>query len=315
MKLKLLFLLFGLCSAYLKAKFDGARVDHYLQNIKNFSGAVLIAQQDEIVLKKGYGFACHEFEIPNTPETKFHIGSNTKSFMAVAIMQLQEKKLLNVQDTINKYIPGFVCGDKITIHHLLTHTSGIPNYYKKWTDICECKNLTQMAQAMKMWALEFEPGSQYCYSNTGYLLLAHILEKVTGISYENYIQDNIFKPLNMPNSGNITAELAIKNKAYGYLAQDNTLYRAPLLNSPLTLAGCGDIYSSLEDMHAWIKGLCAEKIISKESLTALLTAHVMMESSPFRAHGYGFFIDKKYDRRLIEYSGCVIGYIKGHAFY
>ena len=292
----------------LESKVNGKRVDTYLNELGNFSGVVLITQKDEIILKKGYGFASYEFDVQNTSQTKFPIASNTKSFTAAAILILQERNLLSVYDKIDTYIPGFPYGDTITIHHLLTHTSGIQNYYKNWQDVCLCESLENMVNAFKAWPLDFEPGSKYTYSNSGYTILAYIIEKVSGLKYEEFLSENIFKPLQMNNSGSNNADIIVKNKAYGYLSKNNAIYKAPMVNNSVTLLGNGDIYSSLEDMYKWDQALNAEKLLTKKSLDNMFFAHISMENSS-RAHGYGWFIDTKCNKRVVEYSGALIGFL------
>jgi CubicO group peptidase (beta-lactamase class C family)/mannose-6-phosphate isomerase-like protein (cupin superfamily) len=307
MNLKIFFIAF--IAFNLKASFNVKQIDSYLKK-ENFSGAILISKKDTIIFKKYYGYANHEFEIPNSKETKFLIASNTKSFTAVAIIQLQEKKLLNVQDKLSTYIPDFPNGNIITIHHLLTHTSGIPNYYKYWTDVSNAKNLEEMVKAFKSWPLEFEAGSQYAYSNSNYSLLAYIIEKVSGLKYEEYMTENIFKPLNMHNTGSFNSvEKIIKNKAYGYCNYEGSITIAPAIKNPITLLGNGDLYSTLDDMHAWDQALYTEKLISKKNRELMYMPHVSMEGSLTRAHSYGWFIDTYCNKRIVEYSGALIGYL------
>ncbi len=239
--------------------------------------------------------------IPNTPKTKFQIASNTKSFTAFAIMHLQQKNLLNTQDKLNKYINDYQNGDKVTIHHLLTHTSGIPNYYKYWNDVVHSKNLEQMVSSFKSWPLDFEPGTNYSYSNSGYTLLAYIIEKVSGLTYEEFLKENIFKPLGMHDTGSYNLKL-VNNRASGYIYEDNIIYNAETPNNPVTLLGNGDLYSSLEDLYKWDRELQKNKDL-------IFTPHIPMEDSPSRAHGYGWFIDKKFDKRIVEYSGSLRGFL------
>jgi CubicO group peptidase (beta-lactamase class C family) len=160
----------------MQGAFDELKVGAYLENYKNFSGAVLIINDTKIIFRNTYGYADYENKVRNTFSTKFPIASNTKSFTAFGIMKLQERKLLNVSDVLEKYIADFPYSNKITIHHLLTHTSGIQNYYKQWKDISDCKNLEQMVDCFKSWDLEFEPGTRYSYSNSNYTVLAFIIE-------------------------------------------------------------------------------------------------------------------------------------------
>lgn len=295
-----------LCVTNLQATFDALKIDNYLKN-GNFNGTILITHHEKIILKKGYGYANFEYNIANTPQTKFLIASNTKSFTALAIMQLQEKKLLTIHDKLNKYIPDFPHGDTITIHHLLTHSSGIKNYYKQWADVCNCKNLEEMVTRFKVWDLEFEPGTRYNYSNSNYTLLAYIIEKVSGINYEEFLRENIFKPLGMNNTGSDDGKRIIKNKSYRYISENNTVINAPAIHNPITLLGNGDLYSCLDDMYLWNQALKTEKIITKKSIDTIFTQHFPMENSSTRAHGYGWFIDKKCNKKVIEFSGALIG--------
>lgn len=148
-----------------------------------FSGSVLVAKGDKILLSKGYGMANYELDVPNTPRTKFRLASITKQFTAMAIMQLQERGLLSVDDKLIKYIPKYPNGDKITVHHLLTHSSGIPDY-ETYPDFkqkrVEARTLEQHIEWIKQKPIDFQPGERYHYSNSGYILLSYIIEKVSG---------------------------------------------------------------------------------------------------------------------------------------
>lgn len=315
MRFKLLFLFLCIPSVLdidaravlnINARWDGKKVDIYLRN-NNFNGAALIVHHGEIILKKGYGYANYEYGITNTPQTKFPIASNTKSFTALAIMQLQERKALCIHDTLNKYIPDFVHGDKITIHHLLTHTSGIKNYYKQWSDICHCNTLAEMVDRLKVWELEFEPGTSYSYSNSGYAILAYLIEKVSGMKYETFLHENIFMPLGMNDSGSDDGKCIIKNRAYRYISDNKMVINAPAIDNPITLLGSGDLYSSLDDMHKWDQALRTERIVTKKSFEEMIVPHMPMQNSSTRAHGYGWFIDTIRNRKVVEYSGALVG--------
>ena len=285
------------------------KIDAYLQSYGDFSGAVLVAQKGEIVISRSYGWADYESKIANTPQTKFKIASITKSFTALAIMQLQEKDLLHVQDPIAKYIPDYQHGNTITIHHLLTHTSGIANYYKRFNELEHCSSCEEMVTIFKSWPLEFEVGSAYAYSNTGYLLLAYLIEKVSGQSYNDFLSENIFKPLGMNNTGSYTSETNLKNCAHGYLKENNEIKKAPPIVAPLTLQGNGNLYSTLEDMYRYNQALLEGKFVSKGGLDCMFAPHVTMASSSKRAHGYGWFIDELRDKKIIEYSGWLRGFL------
>jgi len=217
-----LLLLFVLTATTCVAQDIEAKVDGYISpylKIGNFSGSILIAKEGRILLSKGYGMANLEHDVPNTPQTIFRLGSVTKQFTSMAIMQLQEKQLLNVDDPIAKYLPTYPNGEEITIHHLLTHTSGVPDFtsfpdYEKTMMLPSPVEKT--IERFKDKPLEFTPGEKFKYSNSGYILLGYIIEKVSGKSYEEFLKENIFQPLNMMNTGYDHHHTLLKHRASGY---------------------------------------------------------------------------------------------------
>jgi CubicO group peptidase (beta-lactamase class C family) len=173
---------------------------------QEFNGSVLVAEEGQVIYKKGFGLSNMEWNIPNTPDTKFRLGSITKQFTAMLVMQLVEEGKLKLNIPITNYIPEYPknSGNKITIHHLLTHTSGIPNYTSLpgFGDIVRDPE-TPLDLIKTFWELplEFEPGARFQYSNSGYIVLGYILEKVTGKSYQDLLKEKIFDPTGMKNSG------------------------------------------------------------------------------------------------------------------
>ena len=252
----------------------------YLESLKEsgqLSGAVLVTKgDDDIRFGSGYGFSNYELEICNTPTTKFRIASLTKLFTATAIMQLVEKGLLSLTDPLSKFIPNFPRAKEITIHHLLTHTSGIVNY----TTLPEYEDLKikptapeKMIALIQNKKLDFTPGDKFSYSNSGYTILTHIIEKVTELSYSEYLQENIFKPLAMQDTGYDDQNIVLKNRASGYIKDDsNTLKNAPYRDMSL-LAGAGGLYSTVEDLYKFHRGLTTSKILKKESITMMFRRH------------------------------------------
>ncbi|MCP4433293.1 MAG: beta-lactamase family protein, partial [Gammaproteobacteria bacterium] len=219
--------------------------------------AVLISRGDRVLLSKGYGLADMEQEIPVTSKTKFRIGSITKQFTAASILKLQEEGKLKVTDRLSKYLPGYPRGDEVTLHHLLTHTSGIENYTDK---IDFSGRVTQgitpedLIETFKYEDFNFNPGDSYSYSNSGYFLLGYILERVSGKSYEKYLQETFFKPLAMNDSGVHHADLKLANEALGYSHIEGETVNA--LNWDMSHAGAaGAIYSTVEDLHRWNEGI------------------------------------------------------------
>jgi len=164
-----------------------------------FNGSVLVAKDGQILFSKGYGFSDHEKQIQNSSDTLYNIASLTKSFIAVSILQLEEQQLLSTNDPLSKYISDFPDGNLIRIHHLLSHSSGIPEILKV-LDSGKPYTPNDIINLMKEKQLDFKPGSKYSYSNTGYLILGYILEKVSGVSYPDYVKQHIFDPANMKNT-------------------------------------------------------------------------------------------------------------------
>jgi len=169
-------------------------IDNYLQayyKLGRFNGSILVEKDGKILFNKGYGMANFELQVPNSPQIKFRLGSITKQFTAMAIVQLEERGLLNTNDCISEYIPDYPNGDKITIRHLLTHTSGIPSF-TSFSEIEQEKVLPvtplQIMDKFKNKELLFQPGTEFKYSDSGYILLGYIIEKVTGKSYSDYLE-------------------------------------------------------------------------------------------------------------------------------
>lgn len=259
-----------------------------------FNGSVLIAHQGEKIYNKGFGFANLEWNVPNKPDTKFRIGSLTKQFTAMLVMQLVEQGKLELNSPISNYLPNYPKpnADSITIHHLLTHSSGIINY-------TEIRNLQgnlnlhrytpdEFVQFFADSTLQFKPGTKFSYSNSGYFLLGFILEKVTNKSYELLLKENIFVPLKMNNTGYDHHRTILKNRASGYQREWNgtVLLNAPYLDMSVPYAA-GAIYSTVEDLFLWDQALYTNQLLSKENTELLFKEHIQTESNHY---GYGWGI-------------------------
>ncbi len=286
-----------------------SKIDSYLQpyvETGDFSGSILISKSDDILFSKGYGFADISHNIANTPQTKFKLASVSKQFTAAAILILEQDELLKVDNTIDKFISDYPQGEKITLHHLLTHTSGIPdifslpNYYKK-------KNLSVTLEDVVNWIkeqpLEFQPGERYSYSNSGYNLLAYLIEKVSGLSYVEFLSKHIFALLEMKNSGEYQYKKIIRNLATGYDPSGFTgLVHAPH-SSDVIHRGSGSLYSTVEDLHKWLKvGLQTNKVLNASSRKKML-------ANQRNAYGYGISVYKVFGMRVYGHDGRMPGYI------
>jgi CubicO group peptidase (beta-lactamase class C family) len=283
------------------------KLDSYITSFAEqdkFSGSVLVANDKEVLLSKGYGMANYELDIPATSQTKFRVASITKQFTAMAIMQLQEQGLLSVEDKLSKYILDYPNADKITIHHLLTHRSGIPNPCRS-SNFKEEKikphTLEQIIELFKNEPLDFQPGEQFKYSNSGYVLLSYIIEKTSGKKYDLFLKESIFDVIDMNDSGYDTAYTIIKNRASGYRFRGNELINADYVDMTF-VSGAGGLYSTVEDLHKWDRALYTEKLVSKNSLMSIFTPYYATET------GYGWWIYKFYGRNVVSHNGGIDGF-------
>ena len=279
-----------------------------------FSGSILVAEKGETIIKKGYGQASIEHSIPNTSQTKFRICSITKQFTAMAVMMLQEKGLLSVNDRVYKFFPEYQELDKrITIHHLLTHTSGLQYLFGQNFPIMYSKakhTHEDMFNVFKNKPLLCEPGEMWNYSNYGYYLLGCIVEKVSGVTYDEFLKKNIFEPLNMKNTGNEKNKAIVPGLANGYYLNDNDLMHTDYVNMDTTF-GSGDIYSTVEDMLIWDQALYNGGLVSEETLDTIFSSYANSgeRGTEDNDYGYGWFIDKKYGRKRISHDGGGLGFI------
>lgn len=291
-------------AADIERKVD-ACVQPYLE-MKAFSGSILIARGGEILLAKGYGLANYELDVPNTPRTKFHLASISKTFTSAAVMILEERGALTVQDPLAKYIPDYPNGDKISIHHLLVHTSGIPNIndfpeYGDWSRFPQ--TTAGLVEKVKNRPLKFEPGERYNYSNSNFNVLAYIIERVSGRSYGDFLKEAIFDPLGMRDTAHDgRAAALVIDAASGYTpAGYEDLEKTPCLDWTIK-TGNGSIYSTVQDLYKWDRALYTEEILSRASLEKTFTPHVD------ETVGYGWFIGRRLNRLCIRMSGRSPGF-------
>jgi CubicO group peptidase (beta-lactamase class C family) len=304
-------------------KYIQAKVDFY-----NFSGAVLVAKNDSIIFQKAYGLADREWNIPNTPDTKFRIGSNTKQFTAVCILQLEEQGKLSLDDKLSKYFKGFEYGDTVTIHMLLTHSSGIQDYFGfmgfDFKPIVISRD--SLVSLLKTKLFNFLPGCDIDYSNSNYFLLALIVEKVSGESFENYLSRHILKVVGMPNTGIDRYDTVLPQRAKGYIVSQNKTVNAFDINYTWDLMlGCGSMYSTLEDMYKFKKALDGNLILKEASRNKMFSQYgygiaqkkkqtdpastAPGNMDPYWYHlGYGVSVDTILDSKRIFTRGYVPGF-------
>jgi CubicO group peptidase (beta-lactamase class C family) len=291
-----------------RARQFAAKVDEYMNaavKFDKFSGRILIARNGLPVVIRSYGMANYELKVPNTPKTVFQIGSVSKQFTAMAIMQLQERGKLNVNDSICKYLKDCPAAwQPVTIRHLLTHTSGITNFSQlpDWDDRISVSPYTRIGfvKEFRDLPLEFVPGEKYTYSNSGYYLLGLIIEGTSGKSYCEFLSENIFVPLGMKSTNYNEHPALVQNRATGYYWELDSFIGAPNENLALSFASSG-IYSTVEDLLLWDQALYTEKLVTRKSLDEIFT--------PFREeYGYGWIVNKKFDRKMISHAGRHNGY-------
>ncbi len=294
------------------------KLDEYLQaanKVNKFNGNALIVQQGEVLLQKSYGYKNFATHVLNDSNTIFQIGSVTKQFTATVILKLQEEGKLSVQDKLSKYFPQFKYANKITLENLLTHTSGIYNYTN---DIDEADSAIVCNPADKQLALDlifkhnldFKPGTQFRYCNSGYYLLGMIIEKVTGKSYEQNVRDIIFTPLQMTHSLFDFKHSADTNIATGYQTLNDSIQKeasAWRWDSTVSYAA-GAIWSTTGDMHKWAQAIADKKILAAESWKAMLTPHL-------DKYGYGVYIDSVFNKQTISHGGGLAGFITYLCYY
>jgi CubicO group peptidase (beta-lactamase class C family) len=280
--------------------------------------AILVAKDGNILYKKAFGYANIAKKTLATPETKFRIGSITKQFTAAAILKLQEDGKLKVTDKLSKYIPDFPRGEEVTLHHLLTHTSGIHSYTGK--DDFEKRvvgpvTTEELIAYFKNDPYDFNPGEQYMYNNSGYFLLGYIIEKVTGKSYAQYLKESFFTPLHMYNTGVHASWLSLDKEAQGYANTDGKY--VPSLNWNMAWAGgAGALYSTVDDLYKWNEAIFTGKVLEDKSLKAALTSVVLNNgNTPPSKYGYGWGLNEYRGQTVIGHSGGLHGFISQLARY
>ncbi len=271
--------------------------------VNEFSGAVLITKKGNVLVKKAFGLANREWNVRNTPQTKFRIGSVTKQFTAAAILQLHQAGKLSIEDRLSKYFTDFPKGDSVTLHMLMNHTSGIKSY----TNIPKVGKLgtlpyekDSVITLFKNEPYEFTPGTNYNYNNSGYFLLGRIIEKVSGETYDRYILNNVIKKAGPENTIVNRLDTILINRAAGY-SRTQTGWQNTEYYSMAFPYSAGAIISTVEDLYIWNKALFSGKIVSPEMFTKMTTPGL-------RKYGYGLIIDSALNQRIIGHSGTIPGF-------
>jgi CubicO group peptidase (beta-lactamase class C family) len=277
---------------------------------RQLNGAVLVAEGDSVLYERGFGEANMAWEIPNAPDTRFRIGSVTKQFTAALVLQLVEEGRLALDGRVTDYLPDYPAahGDRITVHHLLTHTSGIPSYTSLPEFVDLMRDPYEPDSFLTVFAereLEFDPGSAWAYSNSGYFLLGVLIEAVTGHPYDEVLRDRLLAPLGLTDTGYDHYGAIIERRAEGYVQAGNGYERAAYLDTSLPYAG-GMMYSTVRDLHAWNRALYGGALFEQP-------ATLMKMLTPYEnAYGYGVGVgDVEVGERsatAIRHSGGINGF-------
>jgi CubicO group peptidase (beta-lactamase class C family) len=287
------------------------KVDELLNahvEVTGFGGAVLLARGGQPLVSKGYGYANIEWQIPATPQTKFRIGSVTKQFTSMLIMQLRERGKVKIEDSVCLYVSP--CPDAwkpVTLHHLLTHTSGIPTYtgLPEWRKVNMVpKTIDEMIGFFRDLPLEWAPGEKFAYNNSGYFLLGVVIEKATGKKYEQALQEMILTPLGMNDTGYDWPGTILPRRASGYQGKGPGLTNAAALDMQQPYSA-GALYSTVEDLLVWDQALYTDRLLPAAARQRLWT--------PFKNnYAYGWSIAEPsaatFGHKRVAHSGGINGF-------
>jgi len=274
-------------------------------------GALLVKKDGKVLVRKAYGMADLELSVAIDPDMVFRIGSMTKQFTSVAILMLMEQGKLALNDPLTKFLPDYPTqGRTITIEHLLTHTSGIKSYtgLTEWVPLKrKDMTVTEIIALSKDKPMEFEPGERWSYCNSGYILLGAIIEKVSGLTYEGFLQKNIFDPLGLHHTYYGSYLRIIPRRIPGYGPGPNgTFLNAEYLSMTQPYAA-GSLVSNVDDLALWNEALMAGKLIKRETLEKAWTPYKLKDGSS-SGYGYGWTIGEYEGHRMIRHGGGINGF-------
>lgn len=272
-------------------------------------GVFMVAKNGKPIYQKSFGRANIEQDVILTNEYVFQLGSMTKQFTAIAILMLEEQGKLNTNDIISKYIPDYPSGNKLTIHHLLTHTSGIKDFtkMKSLRDIAQ-KEITpkMMVDFFKNEPVDFLPGEKFEYNNSGYVLLGYIIELVSGESYEDFIEKHIFQKIGMNQSCYATDRQIIKKRANGYQKKDNGYVNKTIISFSVPFSS-GSLMSTTNDMLKWQNALNQNLLLNAESTKKAFSKYKLNNGEEF-TYGYGWHIREINGTPTREHGGSIFGF-------
>lgn len=280
-------------------------------------GTAIVVKNGKTIYKKAFGLAHLELNVPMKTDNIFRIGSITKQFTACAILKLAEENKLKLEDDITKFIPDYPTHDyTITIEHLLTHTSGIKSYtgMPQWTSEVRKKDFTptELVDYFKNEEMEFAPGEKWNYNNSAYVLLGYIIEKVSGKSYEEYIEENFFAPLGMTHSFYGNSSEIIKGYVGGYMPQGDYYKNADFLSMTQPYSA-GSLVSNVDDLYTWYEAVMNYKVVSKESIAKAHRSYKLNDGKETN-YGYGWSVGNIQGHRMIGHGGGINGFLSASLY-
>ena len=274
----------------LTSKIDNL-IDSAFQNANEPGGVFLVAKDGKTIYKRAFGKANLELDVDMNVEDVFELGSMTKQFTAIAILMLEEQEKLDIHDSISKYLPDYPNGNKITIYHLLTHTSGIKDFtmMKSLRDIAQ-KEMTpkMMVNFFKNEPFDFLPGEKFEYNNSGYVILGYIIEAVSGDSYKDYIEKHIFQKVGMTQSRYASNKMIVKHRAYGYQKKGNVYLNKTVINFSVPFSS-GSLMSTVDNMLMWQNALTNNLLLKPETIKNAFKKNQLNNGEKF-SYGYGWHI-------------------------
>ncbi|MFT4204280.1 MAG: serine hydrolase domain-containing protein [Chitinophagaceae bacterium] len=289
------------------------RIDSIIHTVFNRSdgpgGAFLVAKNGKPFYEKAFGLSNLELGVKLTPHSVFQIGSMTKQFTAIAVLMLEEQGKLNIHDPISSYIPDYPNGQSITIHHLLTHTSGIKDFTKmKTLPLIAQKEISpkEMVDFFKNEPPDFAPGEKFEYNNSGYVVLGYLIELISNQTYEAFIKKNIFDKIGMDNSYYANDRKIIKDRAYGYHKKRDGYVNKTIISFSVPFSS-GALMSTLEDMLKWQNALNKNVLLRPESLKKAFTRY-HLDSGEKIDYGYGWHLKNINGFPSREHGGNVFGF-------
>lgn len=279
------------------------------RNTNEPGGVFLIAQHGKKLYQKAFGKANLELNVNMTPDQVFQIGSMTKQFTAVAILMLEQQGKLNVNDPVSQYIKDYPNGDKITVHHLLTHTSGIKDFTKmKSISSIAQKEMKpeEMVNFFKNEPVDFVPGEKFDYNNSGYVVLGYIIELVSGTSYEDFIKKNIFEKAGMNHSYYASDRKVIPQRAYGYHKKEQGFVNKTVISFSVPFSS-GSLMSTTDDMLKWQQALNQNLLLNSKETQKAFQKYKLNNSEEF-TYGYGWHLKEINGIPDREHGGSVFGF-------